>query len=106
MAKKIVSTDPKPPKHLSVTTRRWFARIASEYELGDHQVYLLTLAAEAWDACQAARAAIAKHGQVYTDRFSAPRTRPEVAIQRDSRAGFISAVRALGLDIQPPTDDE
>jgi len=99
------STAPKPPKHLSLAARRWFTDISTEYELGSHHVKLLVAAAESWDLCAKATAAIAKHGLTYEDRFGAPRPRPEVAIARDARAAFVSCVRALGLDLQPPVDD-
>jgi hypothetical protein len=36
---------------------------------------LLTLAAEAWDRAQQARAALDEHGLTYLDRFAARRTR-------------------------------
>jgi hypothetical protein len=59
----------------------------------------LTLAA--WDRAQWAREAIAKHGAVFTDRFGAPRSRPECAIERDARIAFARLVRELRLDVEP-----
>ena len=65
---------------------------------------LLTLASEAWDRGQQARKLLATHGLVYVDRFGAPRARPEVAIERDSRLAFARLLRELDLDIDPPTN--
>jgi hypothetical protein len=74
--------------------------VLSEYDLDQHHVRLLTLAAEAWETGQEARAAIAKHSAVYVDRFGAPRKRPEVAIQAEARIAFARLLRELDLD--PP----
>jgi phage terminase small subunit len=65
---------------------------------------LLTLAAEAWDRCQQAREALAKHGLTFEDRFGCPRSRPEIAVERDSRLAFARLLRELDLDVEPPPD--
>ena len=40
-----------------------------EFELEDHHVRLLTLACEAYDAAQEARAVLLAEGKVFVDRF-------------------------------------
>ena len=92
------------PQHLHETTRKWWLSVVAEYELEPHHVRLLTLAAESWDRCQQARAAIEERGLTYDDRFGAPRSRPEVAIERDSRLAFIRTLRELALDIAEPDE--
>jgi P27 family predicted phage terminase small subunit len=94
----------KAPRHLQPATRRWWASVVSEYELDPHHVRLLTLAGEAWDRGQQAREALAVNGLTFTDRHGAPRARPEVAIERDSRIAFARLLRELGLDVQPPSE--
>jgi P27 family predicted phage terminase small subunit len=94
-------TLPTPPKHLRAATRRWWSEIVAEYALEPHHLRLLTLAGEAWDRAQQARGALARHGLTYTDRHKAPRPRPEVSIERDSRIAFARMVRELGLDRAP-----
>jgi P27 family predicted phage terminase small subunit len=101
--KKPIDLNPAP-EHLQAETRDWFASVVTEFELEPHHVRILTLAAEAWDRTQEARAALATHGITYTDRFGAPRCRPEVAVERDSRIAFTRCVRELGLDLAPPSD--
>jgi len=64
----------------------------------------LKKACEAYDRSEQAREAIAKHGMTYSDRFGAPRARPECAIERDSRLAFYRICRELGLDIVPPAE--
>ena len=90
------------PEYLQQPTREWYARVMSDYALEDHHRKLLTLACEAHDRCTQARTALAEHGLTYTDRFGAPRSRPEVAIERDSRIAFARLLRELALDIEEP----
>jgi phage terminase small subunit len=94
----------KPPKHLRVATKKWWLSVVTEYFLEEHHVKILTLAAETWDRAQQAREALAASGLTYEDRFGCPRSRPEVAIERDSRIAFARLVRELNLDINPPGD--
>jgi phage terminase small subunit len=94
----------RAPAHLDVTTRKWFSAVVAEYSLEPHHLKLLTLAAESWDRCVAARKAIKANGLTYADRFGAPHARPEIAIERDSRLGFARLIRELDLDVDPPTD--
>src|SRR5436305_15241964 len=93
---------PRAPSHLRPGTRAWWSLVVGEYVLEPHHLRLLQLAGEAWDAAQKAREAIEQHGQTYTDRFGAPRLRPEVNIERDARLSFARLIRELDLDIEPP----
>lgn len=93
---------PVPPAHLQDATKAWWLGVVSGYEFEQHHLKLLTLAAESWDRCTQAREALAKHGTTYEDRFGCPRSRPEVAHERDSRIAFARLVRELGLDIAAP----
>ena len=90
------------PAHLKRATAAWFRGVLEEYELQPHHVRLLELAGEAWDRCQQAREALAEHGLVFTDRFGAPHSRPEVAVERDARIAFARLLRELDLDLEPP----
>jgi phage terminase small subunit len=91
------------PSHLSESTRRWWKTVLADYDLDPHHLKLLQAAAEAWDRLQDARKAIGEHGTTYTDRFGAPRLRPECAIERDSRLAFARLIRELDLDVDPPS---
>ena len=94
---------PAAPAHLKPPTKAWFRHVSEQYELEKHHVRLLTLAAEAWDRGEQARAALNVSGLTYDDRFGAPHARPEVAIERDSRMAFARLVRELNLDVEPPS---
>lgn len=102
MKKKPAKTPFPTPKHLKAATKRWFEDVVAEFELEEHHLRILALAAEAWDRCQESRAAIEKHGLTYNDRFGAPHIRPEVGVERDSRISFTRCVRELGLDLATP----
>jgi P27 family predicted phage terminase small subunit len=92
----------RAPPHLDRATRRWWKATAERHDLSDDGLRLLTLAAEAWDRREQARTEIAEHGLTYEDRFGAPRTRPEVAIERDARLAYARIIRQLGLDVEDP----
>ena len=96
--------NPKPPRHLKAPTKRWWKSVVDGYALEPHHVRLLTLAAEAWDRCQQSREALQEHGLTYMDRFDQPRSRPEVAIERDNRIAFARLVRELALDVEEPPE--
>lgn len=98
-------TEPKAPRHLKPATRRWWQSVVDDYTLEPHHVRLLTLAAEAWDRCQQAREVLDRDGLTYTDRFGQPCSRPEVAIERDSRVAFARLLRELALDIEAPAEE-
>ncbi len=90
--------------YLEAKTRKWWRNVLDDYDLEEHHVKLLTLAAEAWDRCQEARRILDENGLTYTDRFGCPRARPEVAIERDSRIAFARLLRELALDLEPPEE--
>lgn len=93
----------QPPEHLTRAAKDWFLLIQREYAIEDSGgVSILTAATEAWDRCTSAREAIEKDGgPVIKDRFDQLKPHPACAIERDSRAQFISAIKSLNLDIEP-----
>ena len=92
----------KAPSHLLPTTKKWWLSVVEGYDLEPHHIKILTLAAESWDRCVQARNRLRKYGITYQDRFDQPKSRPEVAIERDSRIAFARLVRELGLDLEEP----
>lgn len=97
-------TPAKAPEHLSKAMREWWAGVVRDYSLEAHHLRLLEAACTAWDRMTAAREAIAEHGITFTDKNGDPRTRPEVAIERDARLSFARLVRELDLDCEPPPE--
>jgi P27 family predicted phage terminase small subunit len=88
----------KAPAHLSAEARRFWDQTVRDYALQPHHIHTLLLACEAKDRCTQAREAIDRDGITFKDRFGGVRPNPACAIERDSRIGFIRAVRELRLD--------
>jgi P27 family predicted phage terminase small subunit len=95
---------PLPPDHLSPAMKAWWRTVVDDYNFDQHHLRLLEAACGAWDRMVQARGAIDEHGLVFLDRHDEPRTRPEVAIERDARISFARLVRELDLDVssEPP----
>ena len=91
---------PHAPRHLSPQTRQWWNRYAKENNLGEAQLQILTLAAEAWDRNTQARAILEEQGLTYTDRFGQPRARPEIDIERNAKITFEKLMRSLSRETE------
>jgi phage terminase small subunit len=101
----MIKTEQKPPKYLKPATKKWWKSVVSQWELEDHHVRLLTLAAGAWDRAEQARELLAEHGLTFTDpKLNRPVARPEVAIERDNRLAYARLLRELDLDISVPAE--
>ena len=99
MSKKAAATAASPPSNgLSPEAQAWFSSVEARYQLDDHHRKLLTGACIMWSRAMEARAVLDREGLTYTDRFEAPRPRPEITIERDSLTCFRQLVHELGLD--------
>jgi hypothetical protein len=75
--------------------------LTSEYDISDAAgLAILRTALEARDRAEAARLAIDTDGLTVTDKFGQTKPHPLLPIERDSRAGFIVAMKALCLDLE------
>ena len=105
---------PKPARHLSTAAKKLFNAIVGEYQIDDSAgVATLTSAVESWDRAREAREQIDKEGLTFRDRFGQVRSHPAVTVERDSRAAFLSGLKALDLQVDGqkakpgrPTDHE
>jgi phage terminase small subunit len=96
---------PKPPGHLKAGGRRLWTDIVTQYRIADGAgLALVTTAAEALDRIREAQAAIRKHGALVADRYGGVKQNPACFLERDARAGMLSALRALNLDLEPLRD--
>jgi phage terminase small subunit len=95
----------RPPRHLKSAGRALWAGIVMQYRVRDAAgLVLVTTAAEALDRIREAQAAIRKHGALVADRYGALKQNPACFLERDARAGMLSALRALNLDLEPLRD--
>jgi phage terminase small subunit len=88
-----------PPRHLSKESQDFYRKTIAGYDLDGHHLLLLVKALEAFDLAEKCRKILDKEGLVYTDRFSAPRARPENKILNDSRNAMKNIFRELGFDL-------
>ncbi|MGO8840920.1 MAG: P27 family phage terminase small subunit [Methyloceanibacter sp.] len=91
----------KAPSHLQRATRAWFLTVLRDYQLEPHHIRLLTLAAEAWDRHEQARAEIERDG-LTVPTANGLKTHPAIAIERDARLAFARLVRELDLSEEAP----
>jgi P27 family predicted phage terminase small subunit len=88
----------KAPKHLKTASKRLWEKLLSDYHIDDSAgLALLEAACFAYQRGEEARELVRREGLTVTDRFKQIRPHPGVAIERDSRAQMIAALRALKL---------
>jgi len=106
MSKKTETTaeaaKPPPPPHLSKEMEVFWTTVFQTRNLQPHEVLLLAKALEAHDRAEQARRDLKRQGLTFQDRFGQPRARPEVAIERDSRAGFAKLLSQINLHTLTP----
>ncbi len=92
----------EPPKHLKKDGKALFKLIYTEYSIDDAAGQaLLVVACECLDRMRQAQAEIKTHGVQVLDRYGSLKQNPACSLEKDSRNGFLSAMRALNLDIEP-----
>jgi P27 family predicted phage terminase small subunit len=94
---------PIAPRHLRPDTKRWWMSVVSDWELEEHHVRLLTLAAETWDRLQEAREVISKEGLTTSTRDGV-KLHPAVRVENECRIAFARLLRELDLDISAPAE--
>ena len=93
------------PAHLSQEAQRTWRNLVGEYDIVDAAgLRILQAALEAFDRCQAARATIDLDGMTVLDKAKQTKPHPLLPIERDSRAAFLSGLKALNLDLEPLRD--
>jgi phage terminase small subunit len=88
------------PCHLHPATTAWFEQVTRDYELEEHHLRLLQLAAEAFDRCQDAREVLARDG-MFVEGREGLKPHPAIAIERDCRLAFARLIAQLSLDTEP-----
>lgn len=95
----------KPPKHLSKESKLMWKKIISAYEIEDEAgLKILRTACESFDRGQSAREQIDRDGLTVEDAKGQQKPHPLLTIERDSRQGFLAAIKQLNLDLEPLRD--
>ena len=98
---KTTDTATRAPRHLSESSRAFWRQISADYELESHHLRLLTLACEALDRVDEARAVIAAEGAFLEGRFG-KKLHPAILLEDRSRLAAARLLRELGLDLEAP----
>jgi len=95
----------KAPIHLSDEAKGLWQRLTDEYGIEDSAgSAILKAGLEAWDRAKKAREAIDTQGMTIADKFGQLKPHPLLATERDSRAAFLAAMKALNFDVEPLRD--
>jgi P27 family predicted phage terminase small subunit len=95
----------KAPNHLTDEAKGLWQRLTDEYGIADSAgLAILKAGCEAWDRAKKAREAIDAQGMVIFDKFQQMKPHPLLAVERDSRAAFLAAMKHLNFDIEPLRD--
>lgn len=98
-------TSAPPPFHLTPSSQVLWSQIIKGRTFEAQDLKTLQCALEALDRAEQARLAILEFGLVFTDGKGMVRSRPEIAVERDSRTAFLRAMRELHLEpprVPPP----
>jgi phage terminase small subunit len=75
----------------------WISVFERKDPLQPHEAIIFLKACEAYDRAEQARRILKREGLTYLDRFQQPRSRPEVAIERDNRAQVAKLLTQINL---------
>lgn len=101
MSKLAANRRPPPaPRHLEAVEKRLWREVTTDFAFEDSaSLALLRSALEAHQRARRCRLAIDKEGMTTRDRFGQLRAHPLIGAERDARAAFLAAMRALNLDL-------
>jgi P27 family predicted phage terminase small subunit len=90
------------PKNLSSEAKSLWRKLTAEYGIDDEGGFqILRVGLEAFERMRACQAQIELAGMTTLDRFGQLRANPLLTTERDCRAQFLAALKALNLDLEP-----
>lgn len=91
---------PPPPTHLEPPERALWSEVHAAFVLDDAaSLALFRSALEAHQRARRCREAIDRDGEAVRDRWNQLKPHPLLSAERDARAAFLAAMRALNLDL-------
>ena len=89
-------------KNLKTHGAALYAAIQKEFDLSEpSSEALLLTACQCLDRIHECRAFIEAEGLLVQDRFGQSKPHPLVVVERDARGQMMTAIKQLGLDIEP-----
>jgi P27 family predicted phage terminase small subunit len=90
----------QPPDHLEVPERQIWKHILADYQLSTETAFhVLVTCLENHMRARQAREVIDKEGMVTIGRDGQQKAHPLLAVERDSRAAWLSGIKLLGLEL-------
>ncbi|MBA2351029.1 MAG: P27 family phage terminase small subunit [Pseudomonadota bacterium] len=90
------------PSQLRAEARVLWQSIVAEYQISDSGgLLILATALESFDRMRHAQVIIAEHGVVLVGDDGKLKANPACALERDSRAAMLAALKMMNLDLEP-----
>lgn len=87
---------------LSDEAKKLKKMIIADYSIDDAAgTRILDTACEAFDRMRGAQKVIERDGLTVMDRWGQVKAHPLCSVERDARAQFLAALKALNLDVEP-----
>ena len=90
------------PKTFNSEAKGIWRKLLAEYDIADEGGYqVLQVGLEAFSRMRECQKQIGLDGITTTDRFGQVKAHPLLACERDARAQYLAALKALNLDMEP-----
>ena len=90
------------PKNLTSEAKSIWRRLVVAYGIVDEGGFeILRTGLEAHDRMRGVQAQIGRDGVTFVDRFGQVKSHPLLSVERDARAQYLAALKALNLDLEP-----
>jgi len=90
-------SDPKPPKHLSLASKRLWAEVVQQWSLGPDGLALLENGLESRDSYEICRRQVELDGPTFKSETGQIRAHPAGKLALDYLSAFRQSLRQLGL---------
>ena len=88
------------PDHLGEPERQIWSHVLGDYELStETAIDVLTTALEAHARAREARETISREGMQVVGRDGQAKSHPLLTVERDARAQWLAAIKALGVEL-------
>jgi P27 family predicted phage terminase small subunit len=90
----------QPPDHLGEPERQVWDHVFADYQLSNETaIDVLVTALEAHQRAREARETVQREGMTVVGRDGQAKVHPLLAVERDARAAWLAAIKALGLEL-------
>jgi P27 family predicted phage terminase small subunit len=94
-----LSPPPPPPEHLGKPEQKIWATVFGDFNMTQTAHAVLITALEAHQRARECREIIKREGMTITGRDKQAKVHPLLAVERDARQAWLSAIKTLGLEL-------